>query len=276
MNNTEKWKILIVDDEAIIRNILCENLKSLEHSGKKVDLLQTNSAKEAKKILQIEPKIAVMILDVMMEEEDAGLQFAKYVRDELKNDDIRILIHTGQPGIAPQKKVANEYIIDGYIDKNASNIEDVYTTTKIALRLYEHQLELKQNIEKDGVQIISEIIQTYISMLKNDFVYTKKNLIEKNCKLMKLENEIQSYFRLEDSKNELKEGTTELKILGQGFNYENLIISHTRSYQISFMSNEEVKMNQSSFIREFQKRLRSLLEFKEIPEHIETEIKEMI
>lgn len=272
----EEWKLLLVDDEEDTRKNLIFNLKKLEHSEKKVKFLEAGNSIEAKQVLQEHPDISVIILDVMMEEDQAGLNFSKWIRDDLKNEDVRILLNTGQPGIAPKEYVADNYNIDGYIDKNSSNNKDIYTSVKIALRSYENQLLLKKSPQRDGVQIISDMIEMYLSMLQDDFVYKKQNLILKNAELMRLENEIQTYFRVEDSTKQLKEGTTELRVLGEGFNYENIIISHNRNYQISFMSDDEVFLNKDNFIKEFKKRLKQFLDFKKIPKHLEQKIYQIL
>lgn len=274
--NKEKWKILIVDDEKNIRKNILINLLELEHSEKKVDFLEAGSSVEARKVLEENPDIAVIILDVMMEEDRAGLNFSKWIRDDLKNEDVNILIYTGEPGLAPKTHVADHYKVDGYIDKNSSNNEDIYATVKTALRIYEKNIQSKKKPQRDGVQIVCEMIEIYISMLHEDFVYEKDNLINHNADLMKLENEIQSFFRVQDAKEKLKEGTTELKLLGEGFNYENIIISHNRNYQISFMSNDEIILNKNNFIKEFKKRLTQFLNFKHIPKNLEQKIKEKI
>lgn len=99
IDNGGGWPILIVDDESIIHDVLSVNLRDMQFDGKGVNLISTYSATEAKNIISINPHIAVVILDVMMEQDDAGLDLVRYIREEQNNTDIRILLHTGPYGV---------------------------------------------------------------------------------------------------------------------------------------------------------------------------------
>ena len=72
---------------------------------------------EAKQLIQAHPDTAVILLDVVMEAEDAGLQVVKYIREELGNQLVRIILRTGQPGQAPENFVVVNYGIDDYKTK---------------------------------------------------------------------------------------------------------------------------------------------------------------
>lgn len=135
--------VLIVDDDKTIHDSLEINLSELEHEGQKVELIHAYTSEEGKNILSRNDRIAVIILDVMMESRKAGLDFVKFIRNDLQNNNVRILLHTGQPGVAPKRDVANEYEIDVYIDKNTADNEDTYAAVKIALAHYKDRLDLK-------------------------------------------------------------------------------------------------------------------------------------
>ena len=42
--------------------------------------------------------IAVVLLDVVMETDSAGLELVDFIRKELRNETVRIILRTGQPG----------------------------------------------------------------------------------------------------------------------------------------------------------------------------------
>lgn len=130
------WKVLIVDDEPDIHSITRLNLKNFEFADKGVQFLQAMSAKEAKVVLTQESDIAVALIYVVMETDDAGLKLVEFIRNDLKNEMIRLIIRTGQPGVAPEKLVVDLYDIDDYKDKTELTIQKLYTTVRSALKAF--------------------------------------------------------------------------------------------------------------------------------------------
>ncbi len=53
-----------------------------------------------------------------METENAGLEVAKNIREDLGNDMVRIILRTGQSGQAPENEVIVNYDINDYKEKN--------------------------------------------------------------------------------------------------------------------------------------------------------------
>jgi len=94
----EPWKILIVDDEVEIHNITRLSLGDFTYDNKKLEFLSAYSGKEARQVMIDNPDVAVILLDVIMESDDAGLITAKYIRETLQNRAVRIILRTGQPG----------------------------------------------------------------------------------------------------------------------------------------------------------------------------------
>lgn len=139
------WKVLIIDDEPDIHAITRLNLKNFEFAGKKIDFLQAMSGREAKQILEQETDIAVAFVDVVMETDDAGLRLVEYIRDELQNSMIRLIIRTGQPGAAPERLVVDQYDIDDYKDKTELTAQKLYTTIRSALKSYRDLTTINTN-----------------------------------------------------------------------------------------------------------------------------------
>ncbi len=134
------WKVLIVDDEPDVHTIARLNLKNFEFAGRALEFIECMSAQEAKDVLDQQPDIAVALIDVVMETDDAGLRLVEYIRNELRNSFMRLIIRTGQPGVAPEKHVIDNYDIDDYKDKTELTAQRLYTTTRSALKSY---LDLK-------------------------------------------------------------------------------------------------------------------------------------
>jgi len=136
----ERYKILIVDDDAEVHSFTKLALKSFMYKGKGVDFISAYSAAEAKQVLNKINDIAVMLLDVVMESNSAGLEVVEYTRREILNDVVRIIIRTGQPGEAPERFVIDNYDINDYKEKTELTTEKLYTTVRTALAQY-NQIE---------------------------------------------------------------------------------------------------------------------------------------
>ena len=113
------WKIMVIDDEKSVHDITILSLKEFTFDGRGIEFINAFSAKEAKACLEIHPDTALMLVDVVMESEDSGLQFVHYVREVLKNDIVQVVIRTGQPGFAPEDQVILKYSINSYFSKTS-------------------------------------------------------------------------------------------------------------------------------------------------------------
>ena len=99
------WRILVVDDDAEVHTVTRLILGKMRYKDRNIELLSAYSALEARAVMEKERDIAVVLLDVVMETDDAGLRLVKVIREELHNPSIRIILRTGQPGQAPEERV---------------------------------------------------------------------------------------------------------------------------------------------------------------------------
>ena len=106
------WILLVVDDEPDIRSLTRLNLKGFRFADRELEILEAGSAAEAKVILGARADIAVALIDVVMETDDAGLRLVNHIRETLRNHSLRVVIRTGQPGAAPERYVIDHYDID--------------------------------------------------------------------------------------------------------------------------------------------------------------------
>ncbi|WP_151702783.1 PP2C family protein-serine/threonine phosphatase [Nitrincola alkalilacustris] len=130
------WKVLIVDDEPEVHKVTKVVLRDFLFQGLHLDFISAYSASDAREVLQQEPDIALILLDVVMETEDAGLQLVHHIRDELHNKRVRIILRTGQPGHAPEQQVVQEYDINDYRSKTELTAHHLLTTVISSLRAY--------------------------------------------------------------------------------------------------------------------------------------------
>lgn len=139
------WQLLIVDDEEEIHSITKMILSKLEFKGRQLDFLDAYSAKEAYEILKKEKEIAIVLLDVVMETDEAGLDLVKSIRKDINNKNIRIILRTGQPGHAPEERVIIDYDINDYKSKNELTARNLLTSIIASLRSYESMRSLERN-----------------------------------------------------------------------------------------------------------------------------------
>ena len=130
------WKILVVDDEPDVLTLTRISLRDFSFANRTLELIEASTSAEAKVILRQHPDIAVALIDVVMESSDAGLQLVQYIREQQKNALVRLIIRTGQPGVAPERYVIDHYDIDDYKDKTELTVSRLYTTLRSAIKAY--------------------------------------------------------------------------------------------------------------------------------------------
>ncbi|MGB9795713.1 HD domain-containing protein [Fervidobacterium riparium] len=175
------WKILVVDDEPDVHAITSVVARDIVFEGKKVKLYSAYSSQEAKEILENVEDIALAIIDVVMEGDDAGLELVKYIREKIGNKLIRLVIRTGQPGYAPPREIIVKYDINDYREKAELSSNGLYTMIISRLREYRDIVELeiqKRLLERgnfyssmlfsDGQKSVDDY-KMYIESLFDDF-----------------------------------------------------------------------------------------------------------
>jgi len=158
--NAPTWIVMIVDDEQEIHDVTKIALDGFVFQGKPISFISAYSGEQAKALLKENPDTAIIFLDVVMEENDAGLQVVKYIRDTLQNHLVRIILRTGQPGEAPEEKTIINYDINDYKHKAELTRRKLFVTTIAGLRAYYdlilieiNKAALKQTLEAIPVGI---------------------------------------------------------------------------------------------------------------------------
>ncbi|MBL4942654.1 MAG: EAL domain-containing protein [Colwellia sp.] len=147
----ETWQVLIVDDDPEIHSVTQLALSDLEVLGRRLEYLHAYSGQDACKLIEENHDIVLVLLDVVMETDDAGLNVVKHIRENLHRQDIRIVLRTGQPGYAPEESVIKEYDINDYKTKTELTRRKLVTTVYAAIRSYQQiatVTESRQGLEK--------------------------------------------------------------------------------------------------------------------------------
>jgi diguanylate cyclase (GGDEF)-like protein len=128
---------MIVDDDADVHSTTTFALGALDMGGRPLEFIHAYSAAQARQLLATERDIAVILLDVVMEQEHAGLHLVRHIRETLKLADVRIILRTGQPGYAPEIDAIRDFDINDYKTKSELTRIKLYTTVTAAIRSYE-------------------------------------------------------------------------------------------------------------------------------------------
>lgn len=140
-----RHRILIADDEPDIHAVTRLSLKPLSRKLGALEFVSAASGKETLAQLEQYPDIGVVLLDVVMETDTAGLEVCRSIRQELGNHLVRILLRTGQPGVAPEQQTIDSYDIDGYLAKTETSSSRLYTAVRCALKSYRELLNLERH-----------------------------------------------------------------------------------------------------------------------------------
>ena len=139
------WKVLIVDDEPEIHAVTRLVLGSFQFEGRGLLFLSAYSARQGRQMLAEHDDIALVLLDVVMETDHAGLDVVRYAREDLGNHFVRIVLRTGQPGQAPEARVTTDYDINDYKEKTELTTQKLTATVRVALRGYRDIITIERS-----------------------------------------------------------------------------------------------------------------------------------
>jgi response regulator RpfG family c-di-GMP phosphodiesterase len=160
VTNEPPWKIMLIDDDHDIHQLTKIVLGSYVFENRSLEFINGYSGVDARRLIQEHPDTAIIFLDVVMESDKEGLSVVKYIRDELKNPFVRIILRTGQPGQAPEAEVIDNYDINDYLDKVNLSDKKLHTATTISLRSF-NLLRVVENTRIGLKKIIAATGQLY-------------------------------------------------------------------------------------------------------------------
>jgi putative nucleotidyltransferase with HDIG domain len=175
------WKVMIADDEPEVHTITRLALSGFSFEGRGLEFFSAYSGAETVSLMNEHQDMALLLLDVVMESEDAGLNTVRAIREELNNKMTRIILRTGQPGQAPERQVILNYDINDYKTKTELTAQKLFTTVVSSLRAYSdmeiierNKLGLEQVIEASACifkiqsleRFVRGVLMQLISLLK--------------------------------------------------------------------------------------------------------------
>jgi len=194
------WKILIVDDDLDVHQITKLALYHFTFENKHLKIYNAYNKTEALDILTKEKDIALVLLDVVMETSDAGLQTVKHIRDTIKNNLVRIVLRTGQPGYAPELEVIKNYDINDYKEKTDLTTDKLYAVIISSLRAYKNI-----KLVNDNNLILKKIVHSNATVFKTQSfeLFSKSVLLEMIKILPQQSDDIDAFCIIEEDNDYL-------------------------------------------------------------------------
>ncbi len=156
------WVVLVIDDEQSVLDVTKNVLKRFRFMNRRLLIKSARSFVKAKDLYQQYPEAAVALIDCTMEQNTSGLDFVEFVRNEQKNTTIQLVLRTGQPGFAPERRVLLDYEINDYLAKTE------LTSTKLNARMisYLRSFESLKTIAMQNEELAK------LNQIKDDFMTT--------------------------------------------------------------------------------------------------------
>lgn len=148
-------RVLVADDEPDVAAVTRLSLKGLQYGGRPIELLAASTGSGAVEVMRAQPGVSVILLDVVMESDTAGLEACRAIREELGNRFVRILLRTGQPGVVPERAAIDGFDIDGYLPKAELTADRLYASVRTSLKAYEELVELERH--RQALALVNEV-----------------------------------------------------------------------------------------------------------------------
>ena len=161
----QAWQVLVVDDDPDVLTVTRMGFRNLELMDRPVHLICAHSAKEARDILSTHTRIAVLLTDVVMETDSAGLELVHWLRAQPKGHLTRVVVRTGQPGLAPEEVVLRRYDINDYWPKTALEMGRMRSQLIGLIRSF-NDIEMLQSQTEQLGQLVDQRLPKYESLFK--------------------------------------------------------------------------------------------------------------
>ena len=157
------WRILVIDDDESVHQVTKLVLADAEIEHRRLDIVSAFSSKQAKEIMLNDNSFCMAFVDVVMETDHAGLELVEWIRKDLKNQSIRLILRTGQAGSAPEAKVIKEFDINDYKEKTDFTANKMITTVYASIRAYRDIMTIQRSLDA-----FKKLIETTHDLLKID------------------------------------------------------------------------------------------------------------
>ncbi|TNB49283.1 EAL domain-containing protein [Martelella lutilitoris] len=145
------WKVMVVDDNPDVHAATDYALQDVSIFGRPLETVSAHSVEEAMMRVREHEDIAVSMIDVVMETDDAGMKLVKALRD-MGFSDMRVVLRTGYPGYAPELSVVTNYEIDGYHTKDELTRTRLISLLTTSIRAFDSIRAMSRS--REGLELI--------------------------------------------------------------------------------------------------------------------------
>lgn len=166
------WLILVIDDEEDVHTVTKLTMASFQVDNKPIEIISAYSKAEGMVMFKENPDIAMAIVDVVMETENSGLELIDYVRNDLENHRVRLVLRTGQSGKVPESDVISRYDINDYKDKTELTTQKLKTLFYSSIRSYRDIITIERS--KKGIH---NVLNSTSNVLKSSTLSNFANAV---------------------------------------------------------------------------------------------------
>ena len=187
MDSSNNWNILIADDDKNIHKIKVNPFFQEEILGKPINFISAFTKEDAFRILEDRHnEISVILFDIILTEGN-GIDVIEYIRNDLGNEKIQIIIRSDASIDFSKREITDNYIIHDYIDDDDKTDGKLYFTIKSAISTYNDIKKLEKRNEETNKQ--KEVIEyqkqasdksTNAASLIQRALFPKEELLAKN------------------------------------------------------------------------------------------------
>lgn len=141
------WRILVIDDDESVHQVTKLVLADAEIEHRKLEIVSVFSSQEAKALLLKDSDFCMAFVDVVMETDHAGLELVDWIRNDIKNQAIRLVLRTGQAGNAPEAAVIRDFDINDYKEKTDFTSNKMITTVYAGIRAYRDIMTIQHSLD---------------------------------------------------------------------------------------------------------------------------------
>ncbi|MDR2905975.1 MAG: DUF3369 domain-containing protein [Helicobacteraceae bacterium] len=149
------WKVLVVDPDNDAHVIARMTLQNIVFKGRKLEVMGAFNSIEARQMIAFHADLAVIFIDAMIEGFNYGYELVRFIRSDLKNEAVRLVMQSRDEQSLPETQAVLQYEINGYHKHANIANQQLFSIVITQLRAF---CEMRSTLAtKRGLEIIAGI-----------------------------------------------------------------------------------------------------------------------